>query len=257
MLRFVFGAFITARLTNLGAERTEFRSKRWAAWHELSGQATNIGAIAVKFDTPHHRFDVLFAQTRRRAMFACGYAFITGFDTTFVLFRGHNFYPFFCLLWIVPLPAELPAMDGSYWFFAIFRFIVALTTTGDWAALAFFLVTDNNCAGFCEFECFCHTILYTPDCITRFAIGLLFHYSPDGVQPAVSFSIAALTTAGTWVILIFVPSSAHLFNIFFPSSPPLVKEFNPNHWEHPQYDYLAYQNIRKKNIYDKNKSKLY
>ena len=57
----------------------------------MSGQTANIGAVPVKCDAPRHRFDVLFVQTRCRAMFARGYAFITGFDTTLVLFMRHNF----------------------------------------------------------------------------------------------------------------------------------------------------------------------
>jgi hypothetical protein len=64
----------------------------------LSGQTANIGAVPVKFDAPHHHFDVWFAQTGCRALFARGDAFIAGFDTTFVLFRWHNVSPFlFCL----------------------------------------------------------------------------------------------------------------------------------------------------------------
>jgi hypothetical protein len=67
----------------------------------LSGQTANIGAVPVKFDAPHHHFDVWFAQTGCRALFARGYAFIAGFDTTFVVFRWHNVSPFcfvcFCI----------------------------------------------------------------------------------------------------------------------------------------------------------------
>jgi hypothetical protein len=63
----------------------------------LRGQTANIGAVPVKFDAPHHHFDVWFAQTGCRTMLARGYAFIAGFDTTFVVFRWHNLSPLFAL----------------------------------------------------------------------------------------------------------------------------------------------------------------
>jgi len=64
MRHLVFGALVTASLTNLRAQRAQFCGILRSACHELNRQAADSGAIPVKLDAPCHHFDVLFLQTR-------------------------------------------------------------------------------------------------------------------------------------------------------------------------------------------------
>jgi len=62
----------------------------------LSGEAADVGAVAIQFDATHHHFDVWFVQTGRRAMFAGGDAFVAGVYAFLIFFVSHIF-PFLIL----------------------------------------------------------------------------------------------------------------------------------------------------------------
>jgi hypothetical protein len=91
MLHFVFGAFVAARLTNVRAQSAEFPGEPRPARHESHGETADVSAVAIQFDAAHHHFDVLFVQTRGRAMFAGGDAFVAGVDAALILFVFHIF----------------------------------------------------------------------------------------------------------------------------------------------------------------------
>ena len=63
MLHFMFGAFITARLANLSAERAELCGKRIATCHPARCQRADVRAGAVERDAARHHFYVVLAQT--------------------------------------------------------------------------------------------------------------------------------------------------------------------------------------------------
>jgi len=61
MLHFVFGAFIAAGLTDLGAERAQLRGELIAARHPSRRQRADVRAGAVERDAARHHFHVVLA----------------------------------------------------------------------------------------------------------------------------------------------------------------------------------------------------
>lgn len=96
MLRLVFGAFVGARLTDLGAHPAQFRRVGRAARHELSGQTANVGAVPVELNALSHHLDVVLPQTRCRAGLACCDAFVAGRDAGFILpiFHVYSYFQY-------------------------------------------------------------------------------------------------------------------------------------------------------------------
>ena len=90
MIHVVFLALGRARGTNSCAQAAECRGKAAIAAHQRRRQSAHVGAVSIQPNALGHSFDVLFFETRGRAVFAFCSAFFASVDTTLVIPMGHR-----------------------------------------------------------------------------------------------------------------------------------------------------------------------
>jgi len=85
----MFGAFITARLANIGAQRANSFGMFAAPGHGRRCKRADLSAIHVQRNAPRHHLDVLLLQAGSRAMVAGNNAGVARLDARIKCFMTH------------------------------------------------------------------------------------------------------------------------------------------------------------------------